>query len=236
MRAARWPGSAQPSCSDPGDAMRYFLITALWLALAVSPALAQAAGDTEPQASQVRQEPVPAAQTGGGSAQSAQDRWFFPTGWIYGYGQFDLAPPHNEPDPNLCAANSGQYGGVNSQCTAFARYLLGGHFVIHPFGRSFLQHLKFEYTPTMAFGKSVPQYLYTWSWQWIGMEQSWSAAVDLPKGFDFRMTQHFLFVQGDASKGPAYLGPNGPWGRYTTIGVRKTFGTYRDWYGAHPFN
>jgi hypothetical protein len=160
---------------------------------------------------------------------------FFPKGWIYGYGQFDFAPPHNEPDPNLCAANSGAFGGKNSQCTAFSRYQLIGHAVFHPFGRTLLRTLKFEWDPNLNFGKNVPQTLYTWSWQWIGMEHSWVVGADLPKGFDFRITQHFLFVQGDASKGPAYLGPNGPWGRYTTIGVRKVFGTYRDFYGAQPF-
>jgi len=164
-----------------------------------------------------------------------QDRLFFPEGWIFGYVQFDIAPPHNEPDPNLCAANAGDYGGANSQCTAFARYLLGGNVVIHPFGRTFLRFLKFEATPTFAMGKNVPQYLYTWSFQAIGMERSWAAAIDLPKRFDIRVTQHFLWWRGDANLGPAYLGPNGPWGRYTTIGVRKVFGTYRDYYGVQPW-
>jgi hypothetical protein len=163
------------------------------------------------------------------------DRMFFPKGWLYGWGQFDFAPPHNEPDPNLCAANSGDFGGKNSQCTAFTRYQLIGHLVFHPFGRTFLHTVKVEWDPNLNFGKNVPQTLYTWSWQWIGMEHSWVFGVDLPKRFDFRVTQHFLFVQGDASKGPAYLGPNGPWGRYTTIGVRKTFGTYRDYYGAQEW-
>ena len=39
-------------------------------------------------------------------------RLFFPKNFIWGYTQFDIAPPHNEPDPNLCAANAGQYGGA----------------------------------------------------------------------------------------------------------------------------
>jgi hypothetical protein len=164
------------------------------------------------------------------------DRFLLPKGWLYGYAQFDFAPPHNEPDPNLCAPNSGDFGGKNSQCSAFSRYQLIGHFVFHPFGHTFLHLVKFEWDPNLNFGRNVPQTLYTWSWQWIGMEHSWVAGVDLPKGFDFRVTQHFLFVRGNASAGPGYLGPNGPWGRYTTIGVRKVFGTYRDYYGAHEFN
>ena len=183
-----------------------------------------------PQASASAQTPAQPEKTSG-----TQDRLFFPEGWIFGYVQFDIAPPHNEPDPNLCAANAGDFGGANSQCTAFARYLLGGNVVIHPFGRTFLRYLKFEATPTFAMGKNVPQYLYTWSFQAIGMERSWAAAIDLPNRFDIRVTQHFLWWRGDANLGPAYLGPNGPWGRYTTIGVRKVFGTYRDYYGAQPW-
>ena len=42
-----------------------------------------------------------------------QERMFFPKDWYWGWAQFDLAPPHNEVDPNMCAANAGQYGGKN---------------------------------------------------------------------------------------------------------------------------
>ena len=101
-----------------------------------------------------------------------------------------------------------------------------------PFGRTILHLVKLEWDPNLNFGKNIPHTLYTWDWQWIGMEYSWVIGADLPKGFDFRVTQHPLFVRGNGSSGPGYLGPNGPWGRYTTIGVRKVFGTYRDYYGA----
>jgi hypothetical protein len=170
------------------------------------------------------------------SSSNRDNRLFFPTGWIYGYGQFDIAPPHNEPDPGLCAPNAGQpsYGGVNAPCTKFARYLLSGNFVVHPFGRTILHVIKFEWNPTMAFGKNLPQTLYTWDWNWIGMENSWVAAIDLPKRFDIRMTQHFLWTPQYTNLGPAYIGGNGPWGRYLTFGVRKSFGTYRDYEGPQP--
>ena len=39
---------------------------------------------------------------------------FFPKNWIWGWAQFDLAPPHNEIDPNLCASNSGDFGGKDA--------------------------------------------------------------------------------------------------------------------------
>ncbi len=200
---------------------------------------AQTTDNPQPPASSVSAEtsqtlpPAPAPP----ASESRDNRLFLPTGWIYGYGQFDIAPPHNEPDPGLCAPNAGQpqYGGVDAPCNKFARYLLSGNFVFHPFGRTFLHTLKFEWSPTLAFGKNLPQTLYTWDWNWIGMEHSWVAAIDLPRRFDIRMTQHFIWVPQYSNLGPAYIGGNGPWGRYVTFGVRKTFGTYRDYYGPHPW-
>ncbi len=112
---------------------------------------------------------------------------------------------------------------------------MSGNFVFHPFGRTILHTLKFEWSPTLAFGKNLPHTLYTWDWNWIGMEHSWVAAVDLPKRFDIRMTQHFIWVPQYSNLGPAYIGGNGPWGRYLTFGVRKTFGTYRDYEGPQPW-
>jgi hypothetical protein len=50
------------------------------------------------------------------------------------------------------------------------------------------------------------------------------------KGFEMRVTQHFLFDRfgaRDRNLGSADLGPNGPWGRYNAIGVRKYFGSRR---------
>jgi hypothetical protein len=192
------------------------------------PSNASVSAETTPNAPQA---PAPTPET-----TSKDNRLFFPTGWIYGWGQFDLAPPHNEPDPGLCAPNAGQpqYGGVNAPCNKFARYLLSGNFVVHPFGKTILHVIKFEYNPTMAFGKNLPHTLYTWDWNWIGMENSWVAAVDLPKRFDIRMTQHFLWTPQYTNLGSAYIGGNGPWGRYLTFGVRKSFGTYRDYNGPTP--
>lgn len=205
------------------------------------PALAQTNDTTQPPpGASVSAETTPNAPqppTPAPATTSKDNRLFFPTGWIYGWGQFDLAPPHNEPDPGLCAPNAGQpqYGGVDAPCNKFARYLLSGNFVVHPFGKTILHVIKFEYNPTMAFGKNLPHTLYTWDWNWIGMENSWVAAVDLPKKFDIRMTQHFLWTPQYTNLGPAYIGGNGPWGRYLTFGVRKTFGTYRDYNGPQPW-
>ncbi len=157
-------------------------------------------------------------------------RFLFPRDTLYGWVQFDIAPPHNEIDPNLCASNAGSYGGVNAPCNAFARYMLSGSIEIRPFGRGPLSRFMLFGEPHLLFGKNVPQTLYTWSWDAIGIERSWGAAIYLGKGFEFRATQHFLFDRWgarNANLGPADLGLNGPWGRYNVFGVRKTFGKQR---------
>jgi hypothetical protein len=159
-----------------------------------------------------------------------QGRMFLPSDTFYGYAQFDLAPPHNEIDPNLCASNAGNYGGANAPCNAFARYMFSGLLEVRPFGRGIFRRFMVFGQPSFLFGKTVPQNLYTWSFDAIGVEHSWGTAIYLGKGFDVRFTQHFLFDRfgsRDHNLGVADLGDNGPWGRFNTIGVRKTFGTRR---------
>jgi hypothetical protein len=160
----------------------------------------------------------------------AQPRMFFPHDMFWGWAQFDLAPPHNEIDPNLCAGNAGQYGGVNAPCSMFARYMLSGMLEVRPFGRGQLRRFMVFGAPSFLFGKTIPQTLYTWSPDAIGIEHSWGGGVFIGKGFEFRVTQHFLFDRlgaRDTNLGVADLGNNGPWGRYMTVGVRKSFGTRR---------
>jgi hypothetical protein len=164
------------------------------------------------------------------SSATADQRMFFPSDTLWGWAQFDLAPPHNEIDPNLCAANARNYGGANAPCNAFARYMLSGLVEVRPFGRGPLRRFMLFGQPNFLFGKNVPQSLYTWSFDAIGIEHSWGAAVYMGRGFEMRVTQHFLFDRlgaRDRNLGPADLGPNGPWGRYNAIGVRKYFGTRR---------
>ncbi|HKW17810.1 MAG TPA: hypothetical protein VJO35_09905 [Terriglobales bacterium] len=160
----------------------------------------------------------------------ANERMFFPRDTFWGYAQFEVAPPHNEIDPNICRADAGNFGGVNAPCNAFARYMLSGLLEVRPFGRGQLRRFMLFGEPSFLFGRNVPQTLYTWSLQGIGVEHSWGAAIYLGKGFEARVTQHFLFDRfgaRDRNLGPADLGPNGPWGRYNAIGVRKYFGTRR---------
>lgn len=168
----------------------------------------------------------------GSQAQQAKgaERTFLPSDTLWGYAQFDIAPPHNEIDPNLCRADAGSFGGVNAPCTAFARYMLSGLLEVRPFGRGPFRRFMLFGEPRFLFGKNLPHTLYTWSPDAIGIEHSWGAAIYLGKGFEMRVTQHFLFDRlgaRDRNLGVADLGPNGPWGRYNAIGVRKYFGSRR---------
>ncbi len=145
-----------------------------------------------------------ALQAQDSSITDTTDRMFFPHDTFWGYAQFDLAPPHNEIDPNLCAGNAGTYGGVNAPCSEFARYMLSGLLEVRPFGKGQLRRFMIFGEPTFLFGKNIPQTLYTWSFDAIGIEHSWGAGVYIAKGFEFRVTQHFLFDRlGSRNK---YLG------------------------------
>jgi hypothetical protein len=193
------------SLSCVGGHMRFFALTIFWLLFGV-------------------------LVHGQQPSNTRNERMFFPSDTFWGYAQFDLAPPHNEIDPTICRADAGKLGGVNAPCTAFARYMLGGVLEARPFGRGPLRRFMVWGEPNFLFGKNLPQTLYTWSFDAIGIEHSWGAAVYMGKGFEMRFTQHFLFDRlgaRDRNLGAADLGPNGPWGRYNAIGVRKYFGTRR---------
>ncbi|MBA3914919.1 MAG: hypothetical protein H0X25_13945 [Acidobacteriales bacterium] len=156
---------------------------------------------------------------------------FFPKDMLWGWTQFDLAPPHNEIDPNLCRGNAADYGGKNAPCSLFARYMVSGYVEAFPFGRGIFRRFFLDWDPKFFFGKNVPQALYTYSFDPIGLENAWGGGLVLPKGFEVRLNQHFLFTRfGDRSKnlGAADLGTDGPYGRYFSIAARKTFGRRRE--------
>ncbi len=169
-------------------------------------------------------------KAGDKAVTDVSDRFFLPHDTFWGWAQFDLAPPHNEIDPNLCAPNAGSYGGVNAPCSLFARYMLSGHLELRPFGKGQLRRFMLFGDPSFLFGKNLPQTLYTWSFDAIGIEHDWGAGVYLGKGFEARVASHFRFDRlgaRDKYLGPADLGNNGPWGRYNSVAIRKYFGTRR---------
>jgi hypothetical protein len=162
--------------------------------------------------------------------EAPTERMFFPRDMFWGWVQADLAPPHNEIDPNLCSAQVAQNGGINDPCSMFARYMVSSLVEFRPFGRGPLRRFMVFGAQAFLFGKNLPKTLYTWSPDAIGIEHSWGAGVYMGDGFEFRVTQHFLFDRlgaRDKNLGSADFGPNGPWGRYFAVGVRKSFGTRR---------
>lgn len=158
-----------------------------------------------------------------------EGKTFFPHNWLRGYTDFEIAPPHNEPDLGRCSqVSAANFGGANSNCNAYARYLLGGYLEIQPFGKTFLRHGFLFFTPTFSFGNNVPQFKYTASMAPIAFERSVGIGITLPKNFEIRVTQHQVDWLGkyEHNVGPADLGTAGPYGLYTTIGARWYFGGY----------
>jgi len=151
---------------------------------------------------------------------------FFPHHWIRGYTDFEYAPPTNEPDLGRCVPWSGQFGGAQAHCAAFARYIVGGYVEIQPFGRTALRHMYLFAQPRSFFGNNVPHYNYTEAATPIACEYEFGAGYVLPKNFEIRVTRHSVYWMGryQNDMGPADLSRNGPYGRYATAGVRWSFG------------
>lgn len=173
--------------------------------------------------------PAPAALAA--SFGAPEGRAVFPHHWLRGYIDFEVAPSHNEPDLGRCSPSSSvivSAGGANSMCNAYARYLSGGYLEVQPFGKTFARHAFFFFTPTFSFGNNVPQFKYTASMAAIAYERSVGLGIELPKNFEFRLTQHQVDWLGryKHSVGPADLGTAGPYGLYTTLGARWYFGGY----------
>ena len=171
--------------------------------------------------------PAPAAPSWG----VPEGRMFFPHDWVRGYVDFAIAPPHNEPDLGRCSPSATVIlaaGGASSTCNAYARYLWSGYLEVQPFGKTIARHFFVFFTPTFSFGNNVPQFKYTASMAPIAFERAVGVGFELPKNFEFRVTQHQVDYLGRYANnlGPADLRTNGPYGLYTTVGVRWSFGGY----------
>jgi len=154
---------------------------------------------------------------------------WFPHNWVRGYTDFEVAPSHNEPDLGRCAfPQPASSGGTASACTAYARYLFSGYIEFQPLNRTFAKHIFFFFEPRFSFGKNIPQVSYLGSMEPIAFDRSVGIAIEMPKNFNLRITQHQVDYLGRYSNtlGPADLRTNGPYGLYTTVGVRWTFGGY----------
>ena len=171
-------------------------------------------------------------QTGLDSAAAPDpksDQAFFPKNWLRGYAGFEYAPNTNEVDLGRCLPSTGQFGGVNAPCAAFARYMPSGYVEMQPFGRTPLRHIFVFAAPRFFFGNNVPQVSYTQAATPIAYESSLGVGVELPKNFELRWTSHSVYWLGRYRNnlGPADLGTTGPYGAYSTVGVRWHFGSVR---------
>jgi len=149
---------------------------------------------------------------------------WFPQNWIRGHIDFDFAGTHNEPDLGRCSFPQP----VTSQCTAYGRYFLGGYLEIQPLNRTIARHIFFFFSPKFTFGNNIPQVKYTWSMEPMAYDRSIGVGLKLPHSFEFRFTQHQVDWLGRYSNnlGPGDLHTNGPYGLYSTVGVRWNFGGY----------
>ncbi len=165
---------------------------------------------------------LPLAQALSSPQHSDPGPLLFGHGFLRGYTDFEIAPPHNEPDLGRC--NQPQ-----PNCSAFARYIMGGYLEFQPFARTFLRHAYFFYEPRFFFGDNIPQVKYTWSMAPLAYEKTLGLAVALPKHFELRITNHGVtsFPPFNVNLGPYDSGPNKePLGIYNTVGVRWYFGGY----------
>jgi len=163
------------------------------------------------------------------SVQASPSSWFFPHNWIRGYTDFAVAPSHNEPDLGRCMfPQPASAGGTASQCTAYARYLFSGYIEIQPLARTPARHLFLFFEPRFSFGRNIPQLSYQASMEPMAYERAVGAGFELPRNFELRLTQHQVDYLGRYGSflGPADLRTTGPYGLYTTVSVRWTFGGY----------
>jgi len=170
------------------------------------------------------------------SVQASPSSYFFPRNWIRGYTDFAVAPSHNEPDLGRCMfPQPANAGGTASQCTAYARYLFSGYLEVQPLARTPFRHLFLFFEPRFSFGRNIPQLSYQASMEPMAYDRAVGAAFELPRNFQLRVTQHQVDYLGrySGSLGPADLHTTGPYGLYTTVSVRWTFGGYGR-YGAPP--
>lgn len=163
------------------------------------------------------------------SVQASPSSYFFPRDWIRGYTDFAVAPSHNEPDLGRCMfPQPVSAGGTTSQCTAYARYLFSGYLEVQPLARTPIRHLFFFFEPRFSFGRNIPQLSYEESMEPIAYDRAIGAAFELPRNLELRLTQHQVDYLGRYGKslGPADLRTTGPYGLYTTVSVRWSFGGY----------
>lgn len=197
--------------------MKHITLTLFALSVAVAPSAVSQTIANDP------------ATSSSSSVQVSPSSYLFPRNWIRGYTEFAVAPSHNEPDLGRCMfPQPVSAGGTTSQCTAYARYLFSGYLEIQPLARTPLRHVFFFFEPRFSFGRNIPQVSYEESMEPIAYDRAIGAAFELPRNLQLRVTQHQVDYLGRYGSflGPADLRTTGPYGLYTTLSVRWSFGGY----------
>jgi len=199
-----------------------------WIGL-VAVVLGIAASGFAQQQQQVSAPPadLPGRPTTAAAFGTSETRTFFPHHWIRGHLDFQVAPPHNEPDLSRCSQlPAANFGGADSQCTAYARWVVSGYIELQPIGRTFFRHVFVFFTPEFFFGRNVPRYSYTASFEPMADSRSIGVGLELPKNFELRLTSEHSDWLGRYTKdlGPADLGTEPPYGDNATVGLRWSFG------------
>jgi hypothetical protein len=168
----------------------------------------------------------PAALQVFSQAGDSEGPLFFPENFARGYLDFEIAPPHNEIDVGLCAVAYDNPLPSHPTCTAYARYAWKGYLELQPFGRGLGRRLFFFVQPKVYGGDNLPQENYTASGSLILWERTVGVGIELPGDFELRLTNHHTHLLGRYRKPEEIttLRTDGPYGQYTTIGVRWYFG------------
>ncbi len=138
----------------------------------------------------------------------------------HGYVDLEVAPPHYEVDLGLCtlvATNPPSPG-----CAAFARYVWEGYVETRP-----LRRISVFLGPKVFEGNNIPQLRYNGSAAVILWELQAGVAVALPRHVELRLTHHEVtsVARYGGADGAATLRSHGPYGPYTSLGVRWNFGS-----------
>jgi hypothetical protein len=166
----------------------------------------------------------------GGVARSEEaatgGRFFFPRNSVRGFVDFQVAPPHNEIDLGLCVPAVSDPNPSNATCSAYARYAWNGYLELQPFGRGPLRRLFVFLEPKVYGGDNLPQERYTAAASLILWERSVGVGIELPSGFELRLTQHQakLLSRYTRPGGATTLRTDGPYGQNATVGLRWYFG------------
>jgi hypothetical protein len=158
-----------------------------------------------------------ACTTGSLAAPEDSDRWFD----AYGFVDFSLYPPHNEPDLNLRGYTpawvTGQ--GYDWYGDAFPRYGLEANLTLEL--RRYNKVFVF-FNPYLPMGQTTPQVEYGWSAQPIGIRLHFGIGYHLTDHFDLLLQHHNWEFFG---KYRNVMIPEGSYGGWNSITARYRFDT-----------